>query len=75
VPGAAGRARASASGKLHEASGHGQERRRVMTLTVAGFVAGWTRIVTIEAVDAISGILREDGGTGVEGDRGARGAH
>jgi hypothetical protein len=66
VPGAAGRARASASGKLPGADGHGQERGIVMALKVAGVLAGWTRIVTIEAVDAISGFLREDGGTGGE---------
>jgi hypothetical protein len=41
--GAASRAHASASGKLH-GGGHGQEREMVMGLTVARFVAGWTRI-------------------------------
>ncbi len=34
--------------KLHGASVHGQERRNVMALTVAGFVAGGTQIDTTE---------------------------
>ncbi len=38
--GAAGRARASAGGKLHGCGGHGQERWIAMALTVAGF-CGW----------------------------------
>jgi hypothetical protein len=50
-PGAAGRARASASGELHGASGQGQERRRGMAQRVAGFEAGETRIDRAEAVD------------------------
>jgi hypothetical protein len=33
-----------AGGKLHGACGQGQERRRGMARTVAGFVAGGTRI-------------------------------
>ncbi len=51
IPGAAGRARASAGGKLHGAGGHGQERGIVMALTVAGLVAGGTRVERSEAVD------------------------
>jgi hypothetical protein len=51
VPGAAGRARASASGKLHGAGGQGQERRIGMARTVAGLADDGTWIGTIEAVD------------------------
>ena len=43
--------RAITGGKLHGASVHGQERRIVMALTVAGFVAGEMKIDTAEAMD------------------------
>ena len=55
-------------GKLHGAKVHGwHDHRIVMALTVAGFVAGGTKIDTAEAVDvSLSGILRADGGAGGE---------
>jgi hypothetical protein len=39
-PGAAGRAHASAGGKLHGGGGHGQERWIVMGRRAAGFYGG-----------------------------------
>jgi hypothetical protein len=72
--GAAGRARASASGKLHRARGHGQERRNSHGADGGGLLAGGTRIDRAEAVDVsypgFFGLMA--GGEGECGVKGAR---
>ena len=56
---------AIASGRLHGAGGHGQERRIVMARTVAGE----TKIDTADALDVFYlGFFQETGGAGSKGD-------